>query len=78
MDGVGAEAKLTANFGLHGLRRSAASRVAMGGAGASEIMTALGHKQMATSQKYIHGANDSRKALAERAAAPALTGLGKR
>jgi integrase len=72
---VRAEAKLPANFGLHGLRHSVASHMAMGGAGASEIMTALGHKQLSTAQRYIHMADESRKRIALKAAGPALAAL---
>lgn len=64
-----------ANFGLHGFRHSVASHLAMGGAEAAQIMTQLGHKDMATSQKYIHWAAENRKVLAERAALPALAGM---
>jgi hypothetical protein len=49
--------------------------MAMNAATASEIMTQLGHRQMATSQKYVHWAADARQALAERAAATALAGM---
>lgn len=63
------EAGLPETIGLHGLRHSLASHMAMGGAEAAEIMTALGHRQLSTAQKYIHWAQDGRAALAERAAA---------
>jgi integrase len=69
------EAKLPEGIGLHGLRHSMATLLAMGGAQAAEIMAALGHKQLSTSQKYVHAADKARAALAERAAAPALAGL---
>ena len=72
---VRTEAKLPATIGLHGLRHSLASHMAMGGAQASEIMTALGHRQLSTAQKYIHWAEDSRQALAEKAATVALAGM---
>jgi site-specific recombinase XerD len=62
-------------IGLHGLRHSLASHMAMGGAQASEIMTALGHRQLSTAQKYIHWAEDSRQALAEKAASVVLAGM---
>ncbi len=62
-------AKLPAGIGLHGLRHSLASHMAMDGAQAAEIMTTLGHRDIATSQKYVHWAHDKRQALAERAAA---------
>jgi integrase len=74
---VRAEAKLPANFGLHGLRHSVASHLAMGGAGAPQIMQALGHTQLSTSQKYIHWATEARDELAERAAGPALAGMSR-
>jgi integrase len=63
------EAGLPEGIGLHGLRHSLASAMAKHGAQASEIMTALGHAQLATSQKYIHWEEDERAALAERSAA---------
>lgn len=68
-------AELPADIGLHGLRHSYASHLAMAGAEAAEIMTALGHRQLSTSQKYIHWAQDARQALAERGAAVALAGM---
>ena len=61
-------AGLPADLGLHGLRHSLASHMAMQGAAASEIMTALGHRDMSTSQKYVHWAQDQRLVLAEKAA----------
>lgn len=72
---VRTEAKLPEGIGLHGLRHSLATLLAIGGAGAAEIMAALGHRQLSTSQKYIHFADKARALLAERAAAPALAGI---
>jgi len=72
---VRAEAKLPAAIGLHGLRHSLASHMAMGGAQASEIMTALGHSQLSTAQRYVHWAEDARQPLAEKAATVALAGM---
>jgi integrase len=72
---VRAEAGLPAGFGLHGLRHSIATLLAVGGAQAPEIMAALGHRQLSTVQGYIHFADKARAALAERAAAPALAGM---
>ena len=46
----------------------------MQGAQAAEIMAALGHKDMTTSQRYVHWAKDQRQALAERAAST-ITGV---
>lgn len=72
---IRAEAGLPEGIGLHGLRHSLASHMAMQGAQAAEIMTALGHRQMSTAQKYVHFAQDARVALAERAAGTVLAGL---
>ncbi|MBV2120517.1 MAG: site-specific integrase [Candidatus Thiodiazotropha sp. (ex Ctena orbiculata)] len=62
------EARLPEGIGLHGLRHSLASHMAMEGAQAAEIMTALGHRQLSTAQRYVHWAKDQRSTLAERAA----------
>lgn len=62
------EAELPEGIGLHGLRHSLASWLAMQGAEAAEIMTALGHRQLSTTTRYIHFAQNARAALAERAA----------
>jgi integrase len=72
---VRAEAKLPEGIGLHGLRHSIASHMAMSGAQAAEIMTALGHSQLSTAQRYVHWAEKARQNLAEKAAAVALAGL---
>jgi integrase len=72
---VRAEAKLPANIGLHSLRHSVASHLAMGGAQAAEIMAAMGHRQISTAARYIHFADNARNALAERAASVALAGM---
>jgi len=69
------EAELPEGIGLHGLRHSLASLLALDGAQAAEIMTVLGHRNITTSQKYVHFAENARSNLAERAAAPALAGL---
>jgi integrase len=69
------EADLPETLGLHGLRHSIASHLAMGGAQAPEIMTAMGHRQLSTVQRYIHFAESARQTLAERAASVALTGM---
>lgn len=68
-------AELPAELGLHGLRHSLASMMAMSGAGASEIMAALGHRDLATSQKYVHFARDQRQVLAEKAASEITAAL---
>jgi integrase len=71
------EAGLSPTLGLHGLRHSLATQMALIGAQAAQIMTVLGHKNITTAQRYIHMAQDMRAALAESAAAgisAALTG----
>ena len=69
------EADLPPTLGLHGLRHSIASHLAMSGAQAPEIMTAMGHRQLSTVQRYIHFAQNAREVLAERAASVALAGM---
>ena len=69
------EARLPERIGLHGLRHSLATLLAVGGAQAAEIMTSLGHRQLSTTTRYLHFADKARAALAERAAAPALAGM---
>ena len=69
------EAELPPDIGLHGLRHTIASHMAMGGSEAPAIMTALGHRQLSTVQRYIHWAKNARGALAEKAASVALAGM---
>ena len=74
---IRAEAGLSPTLGLHGLRHSLATQMALSGAQAAQIMTVLGHKNITTAQRYIHMAQDVRAELAESAAAglsAALTG----
>ena len=71
------EAGLPAALGLHGLRHSLASHLAMDGASSAELMESLGHKQVSTTMRYIHFAEKSKSTLAERAAATALAGLAE-
>lgn len=61
-------AGLPEGIGLHGLRHSLASHMAMSGSEASEIMAALGHRDITTSSRYVHWARDQRQKLAEKAA----------
>lgn len=68
-------ALLPDGIGLHGLRHSLASHLAMAGAEAAEIMQAVGHRQMSTTARYIHWAQNQRARLAEKAAATALAGM---
>jgi integrase len=71
------EANLPDGLGLHGLRHSLASHLAMAGASSSELMEAMGHRQMSTTQRYIHFAERSRSTLAERGAVMAMAGLAE-
>ncbi|HRP94770.1 MAG TPA: site-specific integrase [Rhodocyclaceae bacterium] len=68
-------AKLPADLGLHGLRHSIGTTLAMSGASAVELMELLGHKQIETTLRYVHFAERARSTLAERAAALATAGL---
>jgi integrase len=72
---IRADAGLPADIGLHGLRHSLATLLAVGGAEAPQIMATLGHRQLSTASRYLHFADTARRALAERAAAPALAGM---
>lgn len=72
---VRAEAKLPGNLGLHGLRHSIGTHLAMAGASNVELMEQLGHKQVSTTLRYIHFAEQARSTLAERAASVAMAGL---
>lgn len=70
-----AEANLPANLGLHGLRHSIGTHLAMAGASAVELMETLGHKQITTTLRYIHFAEQARSTLAERAASVVTAGM---
>lgn len=72
---VRAEADLPEGIGLHGLRHSVASLMAMDGAGASEIQAVTGHRDLRMVQRYVHFADNARAGLAERAAAFAAAGM---
>lgn len=72
---VRTKAKLPDGIGLHGLRHSMASHLAMDGAQGAELMQALGHRQISTTQRYLHFAEKAKARLAERAASTALAGL---
>lgn len=62
-------AGLSKEIGLHGLRHSLATQMAVSGAQAAQIMAVMGHRDMITSQRYIHIAQDKQSELAESAAA---------
>lgn len=72
---VRTEAKLPATLGLHGLRHSIGTHLAMAGASAVELMETLGHRQISTTLRYVHFAENARSTLAERGAAVAMAGL---
>jgi integrase len=72
---VRTEAGLSEKLGLHGLRHSVGTHLAMAGASAVELMEMLGHKQISTTLRYVHFAEQARSNLAERGAAVAMAGL---
>jgi len=74
---VRTEAKLPANLGMHGLRHSIGTHLAMAGASAVELMETLGHRQITTTLRYVHFAERSRSTLATRAAAVVSAGLAQ-
>lgn len=74
---IRAEAKLPENIVLHTLRHSLATIMAMSGHQAPDIMVVLGHRDLRTSQRYIHMVEAQRSRLAEKAASgisAAMTG----
>jgi integrase len=72
---VRTEAKLPEALGLHGLRHSIGTHLAMAGASAVELMETLGHRQISTTLRYVHFAEHARSTLAERAASVVMAGL---
>ena len=60
------EAKLPDGITNHSLRHSLGTIMAVQGAEAAQIMAALGHSQLSTTQRYIHIARDARAELAEK------------
>ncbi|MBL8444087.1 MAG: site-specific integrase [Zoogloeaceae bacterium] len=72
---VRSAAGLPDGLGLHGLRHSVGSHLAMNGATINEIMEVLGHRQTSTTMRYVHFAEKARTTLAERAASVAMAGL---
>jgi len=54
------------NFRFHDLRHSAASYLVMSGATLHETAEILGHKSIATTQRYAHLSTDHKAAIAER------------
>jgi hypothetical protein len=47
----------------------------MAGASAVELMETLGHRQIGTTLRYVHFAEQARSTLAERAASVAMAGF---
>lgn len=74
---VRTEAALPEGIGLHGLRHSTATHMAMSGGTAVEIMQALGHRNLATAQNYIHRVESHRQRIADKAAAVAMAGMAQ-
>lgn len=72
---VRTEADLPPALGLHGLRHSIGTHLAVAGASPVELMEQLGHRQISTTLRYIHFADQARSTLAERAAAVAMAGF---
>lgn len=63
------KAGLNPQAGLHALRHSLATQMAVSGSQAPQIAAVLGHKHISTSQKYVHIAQQETKKIAEQAAA---------
>ncbi|MEM1143973.1 MAG: tyrosine-type recombinase/integrase [Pseudomonadota bacterium] len=63
---IRAEAGLPDGITNHSLRHSLGTIMAVQGAEAAQIMAALGHSQLSTTQRYIHIARDARAELAEK------------
>lgn len=60
------EAGLPDGITNHSLRHSIGTMLAVQGAEAAQIMAALGHSQLSTTQRYIHIARDARAEMMER------------
>ncbi|EAQ96402.1 tyrosine-type recombinase/integrase [Congregibacter litoralis] len=60
------EAGLPDGITNHSLRHSLGTIMAVQGAEAAQIMAALGHSQLSTTQRYIHIARDARAAMVEK------------
>ncbi len=60
------EAGLPEGIGLHGLRHSIGSLMAVQGAQAAQIAETLGHTQLSTTKRYLHFGDQDRAAVIER------------
>lgn len=67
---VRVEAGLADDIGLHNLRHSVGSHLAMNQATLAEIMTQLGHTDPKSSLRYIHFAERARSTLGQNAQPP--------
>jgi integrase len=74
---IRAEAGLPEGIGLHGLRHSFATLMAVQEANAAAIMETLGHRQLSTTTRYLNLAA-ARKAIVEKHAAPIVDALENR
>ena len=59
------EAELPEGMGLHGLRHSLATMMAIGAAGGAQIMEVLGHAQLSTTNRYLNLA-EARRGIIEK------------
>ena len=72
------KAGISSEFGLHVFRHSLASIMADSGSQAAHIMAVMGHESIATSQIYVHAAEERRSTLAEQAASGISAALKKK
>lgn len=70
------ESGLPAGIANHALRHSLGTMLAIQGAEAAQIMAALGHTQLSTTQRYINIAKDARAQLLEQHTAGIAAALG--
>lgn len=75
---IKAEAGLPEGIANHALRHSLGTTMAVKGAEAAQIMAALGHSQLSTTQRYLHIARDARADLAEKYTADIATAMTPR
>lgn len=66
---IKARARLPARMRLHDLRHSVGSLGHMAGLTQRQVKVQLGHKNMATTERYLHGSHDEAAMVAEKVAA---------
>ena len=71
-------AGLPSDLGIHGLRHSLATIMAVQGAAAPQIMAALGHRQLSTAARYIKTVDDARRDVIEKHTAGISAAMGQR